>query len=55
MEKYGVEESRVEKNEKTANTEDPEFCPDCQLPLLSVAKVGVLKCPQCGTKPFEKR
>ena len=50
MEKYGVEEELPE--EKTGKAESRRLCPDCG----AVAKnEGVLVCPKCGTKPFEKK
>lgn len=54
MEKYGVQEEVPKKDDKTANS-NPEVCPDCNAILDNLSTTGVLKCPQCGTRPFEKR
>lgn len=50
MEKYGVEESE----DKIAEVKKPNECPTCGSPLEDTETTGVLKCPLCGTKPFEK-
>lgn len=50
MEKYGVEEDKLE--EKKASVENR--CPDCGSILRDVNETGVLVCPKCGTKPFEE-
>lgn len=49
MEKYGVEEDLPEEKEAGARTR--RLCPDCNAVLKDE---GVLICPNCGTKPFEK-
>lgn len=51
MEKYGVEEEIVPG--KTAS-EDPPCCPDCGTKLEDKLLTGILICPKCGSKPFEK-
>jgi len=49
MEKYGVHEEAPDVLVKTSSP--GEFCPVCGLP---VERHGtVLKCPCCGTRPFE--
>lgn len=50
MEKYGVEE--LEEAVKTAQSKDR--CPVCGTKLELLDNVNVLKCPKCGTKPFEE-
>jgi ribosomal protein L37AE/L43A len=52
VEKYGVEEAEPVP-EKTA-TDKPKECPKCHSPLRPTLDTGVLLCPQCGSKPFEK-
>ena len=52
MEKYGVEEEDLPAD-KTA--EDKTLCPVCKTPLRPVSETGVLLCPKCGSKPFEKK
>jgi len=52
MEKYGVEEP---KRDKVAKDKDGKnVCPDCGKPLEDERETGVAKCPEDGTKPFEK-
>lgn len=53
FEKYGVLENPDAV--KTADDEKTKrFCPDCGAELVPSDKVNVLKCPKCGTKPFER-
>lgn len=51
MEKYGVDEQ--DSQEKVAT--DANQCPECGSLLDSVDNTGVLKCRNCGTKPFERK
>jgi len=51
MEKYGVETDT--KKDKTASKDNA--CPDCGSQLEDKEKTGVDKCPEDGTKPFEKK
>lgn len=52
MEKYGVEETSEKKAE---NDYTPTgACPQCKTPLRPIDETGVMVCPRCGTKPFEK-
>ena len=51
MEKYGVEEEPV--GDKTAG--DADHCPACGALLRPVDQTGVSLCPDCGSKPFEKK
>lgn len=50
MDKYGVEESE----DKTAEVKETNICPTCGSRLEDQTETGVLKCLECGTKPFEK-
>lgn len=50
MAKYGVDE--VGSGTKTADAQTGH-CPQCGLKLESAATTNVLKCPRCGTLPFE--
>lgn len=52
MEKYGVVEKDAPQEESTKTaTGSNIFCPDC---VREVEIHGdILKCPNCGTKPFE--
>ena len=52
MEKFGVEEDEPAPD-KTAE-EKPKVCPSCGSPLRPISETGVLICPKCGSKPFEK-
>lgn len=53
MEKYGVsEDSTLEKEAKQG---DQPRCPTCDAVLRDEAKTGVLLCPNCGSRPFERR
>ena len=52
FEKYGVEELDPPAD-KTAG--DKAVCPTCQAPLRPTTETGVLLCPSCGSKPFEKK
>jgi predicted RNA-binding Zn-ribbon protein involved in translation (DUF1610 family) len=52
MEKYGVEET--ESTKKANEDFDKSICPDCGAALRNSEQTGVLICPRCGTKPFEK-
>ena len=51
MEKYGVEVEPEDTKEKVGSTE--KTCPDCGKELDK--KANVPKCPEHGTKPFEKK
>ena len=51
MEKYGVDE---ELPGDKLGSENPT-CPDCGAPLVDKNATGILICPNCGTKPFEKK
>lgn len=53
MEKYGVLEN-VDVPEKTAEEKTHMRCPKCNTKLVPSDRVNVLKCPQCGTLPFER-
>lgn len=50
MEKFGVEE---EDQPKLASM-DKVPCPTCGAILRPIVETGVLLCPKCGSKPFEK-
>jgi DNA-directed RNA polymerase subunit RPC12/RpoP len=50
MEKYGVEEAEESKKANEGVT-----CPECGEALRDSEQTGVLICPRCGTKPFEKK
>lgn len=51
MDKYGVEEPGL--SDKTA--EEKTKCPKCGKPLLpDYENDGILRCPDCGTAPFER-
>ncbi len=52
MEKYGVSEESA--NEKEAQQKDNPTCPDCGEALCDSSNTGVLLCPNCGSRPFEK-
>jgi predicted RNA-binding Zn-ribbon protein involved in translation (DUF1610 family) len=51
MEKYGVDEG---EQQKTGEESKAPQCPDCGAALRDTDQTGVLVCPTCGTKPFEK-
>jgi hypothetical protein len=51
LEKYGVDESKKDKEVKTAA--DKGSCPKCGSPLDKSANVH--KCPTHGTEPFEEK
>jgi len=53
MEKYAVVEA--EDHTKSAKTaaEVVGTCPICGSELEETTTVNVLKCPKCGTRPFE--
>ena len=51
MEKYGVETETDKKDGKVAT--DEKRCPTCGSLLVTTANVP--QCPNCGTRPFEKR
>ena len=51
MEKFGVDEP-VE--EKIAAAKETGKCPQCNTVLRDQEETGVVICPNCGTKPFEK-
>lgn len=51
MEKYGVDEQNTAA--KTAAA-DKDRCPDCGAKLEPTNTINVLKCPRCGTRPFER-
>ncbi len=50
-EKYGVEEE-VDSSKTAA--EGKNTCPRCSAELRPQAVTGVLLCPKCGSKPFER-
>jgi NADH pyrophosphatase NudC (nudix superfamily) len=50
MDKYAVEEDG--SGTKTADAQQGH-CPKCGAKLENTDKVNVLKCPKCGTAPFE--
>lgn len=53
MEKLGVHEDDELKKEAQDDAEKDPGCPGCG---SGVEKHGnVLKCPDCGTEPFEKK
>jgi len=52
FEKYGVSED--EEQVKIAEKETKRMCPSCGATLESEEKMNVLKCPNCGTEPFER-
>ena len=52
MQKYGVEEEKPSDNKTAA---DDTMCPACQAVLRPADETGVLLCPNCGSKPFEKK
>jgi len=52
MSKYGVDEDG--SGVKTADAQKGH-CPDCGRKLENADKTNVLKCPVCGTKPFEDK
>ena len=57
MEKYAV----IEDNGSTKLAQDAtgakgtKRCPNCGNLLEVLDKINVLKCPECGTLPFEPR
>jgi hypothetical protein len=51
VEKFGVEED--EPSDKLGS-EKREECPACHSLLRPTHETGVLLCPKCGSKPFEK-
>lgn len=51
MEKYGVQET--EDLEKTASQDGKIRCPWCKAEVDSES--SPLRCPKCGTEPFEER
>jgi len=52
MEKYGVEQ---EIDVKTAqDAQGKKKCPSCCSVLRPSEHTGVLLCPTCGSKPFER-
>ena len=52
MEKYGVVTDRPD-GEKTAAVK--LTCPKCGRCVEDILSGGVMKCPECGTEPFEKK
>lgn len=52
MSKYGVLEDNEEG--KTAADKLSKRCPVCGAALEDDAKNNVKKCPDCGTRPFER-
>jgi NADH pyrophosphatase NudC (nudix superfamily) len=50
MDKYAVEEDG--SGVKTADAQEG-YCPNCGTKLEPAETTNVLKCPKCGTKPFE--
>lgn len=53
FEKYGVDESSDAKTASRELDDTARVCPNCGSKLEPTDKVNVLKCPQCGTLPFE--
>lgn len=53
MDKYGVQEKPTAPGEKIAGPTEHPTCPNCHKRLENLDTIGVKKCPQCGTKPFE--
>lgn len=53
MDKFGVEEEETAPDKTAA--EQPKQCPACDAPLRPIEETGVLICPNCGSKPFEKK
>ena len=51
MDKFGVEQE--EPGDKLA-AENKHECPECHSLLRPTQETGVLLCPKCGSKPFEK-
>ena len=49
LEKYGVEETNLPKTAECGTS-----CPSCGKQLEDKNNTGVLKCPSCGTRPFEE-
>lgn len=54
MEKYGVEEGSDAKTASRDLDDTARICPTCGSKLESTDKTNVLKCPHCGTRPFEQ-
>lgn len=52
MEKYGVTEDVA--LEKEAKQGDKPRCPKCNVLLRDSSDTGVLLCPNCGSRPFER-
>jgi hypothetical protein len=50
MDKYAVDEDG--SGVKTADAQ-AGLCPKCSSKLESTDRINVLKCPKCGTEPFE--
>lgn len=55
FEKYGVEENADAKTASRDLDDTVRFCPHCGSPLESVENTNVVKCPRCGTLPFEQK
>jgi predicted RNA-binding Zn-ribbon protein involved in translation (DUF1610 family) len=55
MEKYAVISDDVLSGQKEAGEAiQKKKCPDCASALRPTEETGVLLCPACGSKPFEK-
>ncbi len=52
MEKYGVQTDA--DTAKEAQQKDSPACPECGETLCDNSNTGVLLCPNCGSRPFEK-
>ena len=52
MEKYGVAEE-IEQTKEAQQTDNSK-CPACKAILRDNNNTGVLLCPTCGSRPFEK-
>ena len=53
MEKLGVETD--DPGTKTGEEKPRERCPACGAKLLPRDDSNALRCPECGTRPFESR
>ena len=52
-EKYGVAQDPEKTKTAQRDPEGPAKCPECG---AAITKHGdVLKCPNCGTRPFERK
>lgn len=53
MEKYAVVEKDEQKKTAQIAAEVVGTCPVCGSQLEETTRINVLKCPRCGTRPFE--